>query len=51
MRSKEFANDYRYFPEPDLPPLRVPPDLVEKVKTAMPELPARRAPATSATSD
>ena len=44
MRSKEFANDYRYFPEPDLPPLRVPPDLVEKVKTEMPELPdARRA--------
>src|ERR1039458_6775184 len=44
MRSKEFANDYRYFPEPDLPPLRVPPDLVEKVTTEMPELPdARRA--------
>ncbi|HVN30327.1 MAG TPA: Asp-tRNA(Asn)/Glu-tRNA(Gln) amidotransferase subunit GatB [Candidatus Binataceae bacterium] len=44
MRSKEFANDYRYFPEPDLPPLRVPPDLVEKVKNEMPELPdARRA--------
>ena len=44
MRSKEFANDYRYFPEPDLPPLRVPLDLVEKVKTEMPELPdARRA--------
>ncbi len=44
MRSKEFANDYRYFPEPDLPPLRVPPDLVEKVKTEMPELPdAKRA--------
>ncbi|HYA35754.1 MAG TPA: Asp-tRNA(Asn)/Glu-tRNA(Gln) amidotransferase subunit GatB [Candidatus Binataceae bacterium] len=42
MRSKEFANDYRYFPEPDLPPLRVPPDLVEKVKTEMPELPADR---------
>jgi aspartyl-tRNA(Asn)/glutamyl-tRNA(Gln) amidotransferase subunit B len=44
MRSKEFANDYRYFPEPDLPPLRIPPDLIEKVKTEMPELPdARRA--------
>ena len=40
MRSKEFANDYRYFPEPDLPPLRVPPDLVEKIRTSMPELPA-----------
>lgn len=44
MRSKEYANDYRYFPEPDLPPLRVPPDLVEKIKTEMPELPdAKRA--------
>jgi aspartyl-tRNA(Asn)/glutamyl-tRNA(Gln) amidotransferase subunit B len=42
MRSKEFANDYRYFPEPDLPPLRVTPDLIEQVKLAMPELPAAR---------
>ncbi|HTQ25295.1 MAG TPA: Asp-tRNA(Asn)/Glu-tRNA(Gln) amidotransferase subunit GatB [Candidatus Binataceae bacterium] len=42
MRSKEFANDYRYFPEPDLPPLVVPPDLVEEVHAAMPELPAER---------
>ncbi|HJU27758.1 MAG TPA: Asp-tRNA(Asn)/Glu-tRNA(Gln) amidotransferase subunit GatB, partial [Candidatus Binataceae bacterium] len=42
MRSKEFANDYRYFPEPDLPPLRVPPDLVEAVRTSMPELPTDR---------
>ncbi|HVB79530.1 MAG TPA: Asp-tRNA(Asn)/Glu-tRNA(Gln) amidotransferase subunit GatB [Candidatus Binataceae bacterium] len=40
MRSKEFANDYRYFPEPDLPPLIVPPDLVESIGTTMPELPA-----------
>lgn len=38
MRSKEFANDYRYFPEPDLPPLRIPADLVEAIKASMPEL-------------
>ena len=42
MRSKEFANDYRYFPEPDLPPLIVPPDLVERSGPTMPELPAER---------
>ncbi len=42
MRSKEFAHDYRYFPEPDLPPLRIPPDLVEAVKSTMPEMPAER---------
>jgi aspartyl-tRNA(Asn)/glutamyl-tRNA(Gln) amidotransferase subunit B len=42
MRSKEFANDYRYFPEPDLPPLRVPNELVERIRAAMPELPADR---------
>jgi aspartyl-tRNA(Asn)/glutamyl-tRNA(Gln) amidotransferase subunit B len=42
MRSKEFANDYRYFPEPDLPPLIVPPDLVESIRVTMPELPADR---------
>jgi len=40
MRSKEFANDYRYFPEPDLPPLIVQSDLVESIRAAMPELPA-----------
>ena len=40
MRSKEFANDYRYFPEPDLPPLIVPPEMVEEVRRSMPELPA-----------
>ena len=43
MRSKEFANDYRYFPEPDLPPLIVPPDLVEEISSGMPELPAPNA--------
>ncbi|MGO9606043.1 MAG: Asp-tRNA(Asn)/Glu-tRNA(Gln) amidotransferase subunit GatB [Candidatus Binataceae bacterium] len=42
MRSKEFANDYRYFPEPDLPPLIVPPELIEEVRRAMPELPAAK---------
>ncbi|HVA79295.1 MAG TPA: hypothetical protein VNF29_00035, partial [Candidatus Binataceae bacterium] len=42
MRSKEFANDYRYFPEPDLPPLIVPPAMLEEIRRAMPELPADR---------
>ena len=42
MRSKEHAHDYRYFPEPDLPPLIVPADLVEQIKIEMPELPAAR---------
>jgi aspartyl-tRNA(Asn)/glutamyl-tRNA(Gln) amidotransferase subunit B len=39
MRSKEDAHDYRYFPEPDLQPLKVTPDFIEKVKSEMPELP------------
>jgi aspartyl-tRNA(Asn)/glutamyl-tRNA(Gln) amidotransferase subunit B len=39
MRSKEDAHDYRYFPEPDLPPLRVPPGLVERIAKELPELP------------
>jgi aspartyl-tRNA(Asn)/glutamyl-tRNA(Gln) amidotransferase subunit B len=39
MRSKEDAHDYRYFPEPDLQPLRVSIDLIERVKLEMPELP------------
>jgi aspartyl-tRNA(Asn)/glutamyl-tRNA(Gln) amidotransferase subunit B len=42
MRSKEFANDYRYFPEPDLPPLRIETKLLEEVRASMPELPAQR---------
>jgi aspartyl-tRNA(Asn)/glutamyl-tRNA(Gln) amidotransferase subunit B len=42
MRSKEFAHDYRYFPEPDLPPLSVSPDWVEEVHRGLPELPADR---------
>jgi aspartyl-tRNA(Asn)/glutamyl-tRNA(Gln) amidotransferase subunit B len=42
MRSKEHAHDYRYFPEPDLAPLRITPEWLEELRAAMPELPARR---------
>src|SRR5579872_7301024 len=40
MRSKEEAHDYRYFPEPDLVPLRIGEDWLARLKAAMPELPA-----------
>jgi len=44
MRSKEHAHDYRYFPEPDLLPLRISEAWRERIRSAMPELPpARRA--------
>ena len=39
MRSKEDAHDYRYFPDPDLPPLVIAPEWVARVKAGMPELP------------
>jgi aspartyl-tRNA(Asn)/glutamyl-tRNA(Gln) amidotransferase subunit B len=42
MRSKEEAHDYRYFPEPDLPPLVVEPAWVEEIRSALPELPEAR---------
>jgi aspartyl-tRNA(Asn)/glutamyl-tRNA(Gln) amidotransferase subunit B len=42
QRSKEFAHDYRYFPEPDLPPLNIGHEWVERVKAALPELPEAR---------
>lgn len=42
MRSKEDAHDYRYFPEPDLPPLVVTSEFIEEVKAVMPELPDAR---------
>jgi aspartyl-tRNA(Asn)/glutamyl-tRNA(Gln) amidotransferase subunit B len=42
MRSKEEAHDYRYFPEPDLPPLVVDEARVAAIKVAMPELPDAR---------
>jgi aspartyl-tRNA(Asn)/glutamyl-tRNA(Gln) amidotransferase subunit B len=41
MRSKEEAHDYRYFPEPDLPPLRVSQEEVDAIKAGMPELPGQ----------
>jgi len=43
MRSKEEAHDYRYFPEPDLPPLVVSRELIDSVQASMPELPGPRA--------
>jgi aspartyl-tRNA(Asn)/glutamyl-tRNA(Gln) amidotransferase subunit B len=42
MRSKEFANDYRYFPEPDLPPLMVSQEMIKEIRASMPELPGER---------
>lgn len=42
MRSKEEAHDYRYFPEPDLPPLILTEKFVEEVRASLPELPFRR---------
>jgi aspartyl-tRNA(Asn)/glutamyl-tRNA(Gln) amidotransferase subunit B len=42
MRSKETSDDYRYFPEPDLPPLRVDPAWLAEIRSALPELPADR---------
>jgi aspartyl-tRNA(Asn)/glutamyl-tRNA(Gln) amidotransferase subunit B len=42
MRSKEEAQDYRYFPDPDLPPLRLDDAFVAEVKATMPELPSAK---------
>ncbi|HEX9759635.1 MAG TPA: Asp-tRNA(Asn)/Glu-tRNA(Gln) amidotransferase subunit GatB [Candidatus Acidoferrales bacterium] len=42
MRSKEFAHDYRYFPEPDLLPVEVPEAMRAEILAAMPELPAAK---------
>jgi aspartyl-tRNA(Asn)/glutamyl-tRNA(Gln) amidotransferase subunit B len=39
MRSKEEANDYRYFPDPDLPPFEVKPEFLEKIRSTIPKLP------------
>src|SRR4030088_2709081 len=42
QRSKEFAEDYRYFPEPDLPPLEIDAAWIEELRRALPELPGAR---------
>jgi aspartyl-tRNA(Asn)/glutamyl-tRNA(Gln) amidotransferase subunit B len=42
LRSKEEAFDYRYFPEPDLPPLEPSPEWVREIRASLPELPAAR---------
>ena len=42
QRSKEYAHDYRYFPEPDLPPLVISRDYVEEIRSKLPELPEAR---------
>jgi aspartyl-tRNA(Asn)/glutamyl-tRNA(Gln) amidotransferase subunit B len=42
LRSKEFAFDYRYFPEPDLPPLEPSVDWIEGIRRSLPELPAAK---------
>ncbi|MBA3643178.1 MAG: Asp-tRNA(Asn)/Glu-tRNA(Gln) amidotransferase subunit GatB [Chloroflexota bacterium] len=42
QRTKEQAHDYRYFPEPDLPPLVVSPEMVREIQRRLPELPAVR---------
>ncbi len=42
QRTKEYASDYRYFPEPDLPPLTIAPSWVEEIRGRLPELPQAR---------
>jgi len=42
MRSKEDAHDYRYFPDPDLLPLVIPPDWIARIREELPELPAQK---------
>jgi aspartyl-tRNA(Asn)/glutamyl-tRNA(Gln) amidotransferase subunit B len=43
MRTKEDAHDYRYFPDPDLPPLVIAPEWIAQVRASLPELPAAMA--------
>ena len=43
LRSKEASHDYRYFPEPDLTPVTITPEMLDRARAALPELPAARA--------
>ncbi|MCI0435060.1 MAG: Asp-tRNA(Asn)/Glu-tRNA(Gln) amidotransferase subunit GatB [Gemmatimonadetes bacterium] len=43
MRTKEESHDYRYFPDPDLPPLALEPGRIDRIRAGLPELPAARA--------
>src|SRR5205823_3966363 len=43
LRTKEEAHDYRYFPDPDLLPLVIVQDEIERIRSTLPELPAQRA--------
>lgn len=43
MRTKEEANDYRYFPDPDLLPLEISPEFIEQIRITLPELPQEKA--------
>ncbi len=42
MRTKETASDYKYFPEPDLPPFVISEEMIEKIKRELPELPEKK---------
>lgn len=42
LRAKEYEEDYRYFPDPDLPPLRITKDMIESIARSLPELPDAR---------
>ena len=42
QREKEEAHDYRYFPEPDLPPMHFDKNYIEKIKATIPELPEQK---------